>query len=658
MAFCKNCGAELLEDAATCPSCGSRLEETTSEQMQPQVETEAIPPEAATELISTDAPVMQPETTPLPFEDQTFTAETIPQKNNFGGKRIAIIAVACVLVLAIAATAVFFIVRASSPEYLVKTALSNTFNSLSVDNNKELFEHGSVTISSDLSKWDSALLGGELPMSFMMKLGMGGNEYTTLQLSATYNDETLVDLNLYETKKQISVQCDQLLSEVYGIDLTKAKDSLPNSEFAPDGAYPMDEKIYNSLLEQLNRTPSENHYAEQLMQILPRYSTLYLQAICEEGNPEKSTVDLTVGSDTFPTTAVTFTLDQNGIANVFTKLYTAFHEDEELRSLLNECLTGSYAANKIMGAQYSSVEDMMEKLYDNKAFEEKIKELRESDVVLTQVFYVAKSSKQLAAYDINFTKDGEPATVSLKLGEDLATSKCYSLSGVEEGESYELVYQISEDSDSAYESRLYAKIEDEEAFAVSYSLNRKNNRFILSIDADEETLSFSGSVEEKETTTELIFDEVSYNEVSVKVNLSILLNYNEAAPKAPEYKEILILSKTDIDSLVNDISEKAKESIAPLAELFGPGQVEPGDLIGEWVFAFEGFEDALSFTFAEDGTGAMSSYEESIPFEYSLSDGFVFITTSDGYTEEIPCSIVDGVLNLTIDGEVVSFVRK
>ena len=725
MSFCRNCGTQIPEGAGFCPNCGTRIEAHTppvhpvSDPLPPVESVEEIPgaePVAAATAIlanepTAETPVTEPSATipegdaipapePLtqpmdaqtpyapaydgptatiyaaqsgqysaPYGADTFAAEPAPaQKKKSGGKAVAAIIAACCAVAALA-VALLFIFKANSPEKLIATAFSRTANDLITQEDKDFFEHGSVTLSADLAKWDLDAMGvDEIPLAAAVKFCFGGTDYAAMSVDADYDGNDLLELSLYESKEQVVLTCDPLLSESYGTDVTKFKENLPKSVFAPGGVYDIGEDLYDALMQAGDQQLSEKDL-KAYSDIFGRYAQLLLKSACKEGNAKKEAADLTAGTETIKTTAVTLTLDGNALANVLTELYDTFVADDELRAHLTAFASGFDLGEQVSDGYYFSMEEALEELYNSRdEFEDAMQELRQSDIVMTPVFYVAKSNKHLAALRLSVDEDGETGEIKLVLGEDLRTAKYITFQVCEDSGAamVELTRYISEDTADTYRSKLVAKEYGESLLTAEYKLDRTKDLFTLTVDADGETIELSGTQKTTDNGSELTVQKITVDNMPLEIDLKLTVNRKEPTVKAPAYKEVLKLSEEDIDNLMTDVEENAyslAENCSDLIALFsGGGSVQAGDggdIVGDWGFAYEGFEDALYFVFYEDGTAIFGSYDEYYEYSYETYDGILYLTDPEyGYTEEYSYSVEGDTLYLEIEGEMMEFIRR
>lgn len=693
MSFCKNCGTELPDGAGFCPNCGSQTEAVIPDTPVPQEE-----PIPAADVISEPAPLSEAESSipaeegtelpavePLtrlsgeaePFtaaENDTFPTEAAPetapeQKKKSGGKAIAAIIAACCAVAALAAVLIF-VFRFGSPERLIATAISRTASGLITQEDKDFLEHGSLTVSADLNNWDLDTFGiDEIPLQAMVKLCLGGGDHTSAQLNAAYDGEELLDLYAYESRETAALRIEPLLPECYGTDLTKLKEKLPNSVFAPGGAYDIGEELYDVLMQSSEQGITEADL-KQITEVFGRYGQLLLKSACKEGGAKKTAAELTAGTETIRATAVTLTLDGNALANVATELYNTFAEDKELRDILTKY--AALAINSELLGDYASAEEAVESFYtealDREAFDDAMQELRGEDILLTPVFYVAKSNKHFAAFEMNVRMDGEGGDIRLILGEDLLTAKYSSFQIVGDGIDVELTRYVSEDTAEAYKTKLVAKEDGESVFTAEYEMDRTKGLFTITVDDGWDKVELSGTQSTQDKVTELAFNKITVANEPVTVDLRVTVNLDEPETKAPEYKDILDLSEAEMDSLVADVEENVEQLGNDFSDLIAafsgysdnpPAEYgEGGNIVGDWAFGIEGFEDALYFNFFEDGTGILGSYDEYQTFEYVTDGGMVYLTDEYGYTEIFAYTVEGDTLYMTIEGETMEFVRR
>lgn len=704
MAFCSECGTALPEGAAVCPSCGFAVpgNDTPTEAQQPaEALTQELPEEeapAVEETIPAVEPLTQPnagleeaaetlteaaETLPEAAEDAPLIAEEQPAKKR-SGRKIAVIIAACLAVAALIAV-IAFSVSANSPEKLITGSLARTVGDLT---QKEELKSGVVTVSTDLNKWEFATLGlNEVPLSADLRLFFERDKSLAVQANAILDEETLLDLTAYQTPEALAVKCDQLLPEVYGTDLTKLKENLPESIFAPDKSdYSLPETIYNQLMSYESR--NDQALQERFKTVYGKYFQLLIHAACEYGNAEKENKDLTVGEQTFKTTAITLTLDENALADVCTEVYNEFITDEELRTLLTEYAEGIAATDpNLLGDEYDSVEEAINDAYENELsqenFDKEMKKLRETDIELTPVFYVAKSNKHLAGLDVAYMVNGEEGDVSLKLGEDLAKSDCNSLIVTAEDLDLNITRYVTERSEAAYSEKTVVKQDGERVFSTQYDLNKEKDTWTLVLDPESEKITLSGTCKTQEDTTEFTVNKLAIGGNTLGIDLSVVYERNAAVPELPQYREILALTEDEADKVFYEVDDKLydiEERLGQAVEnAFGPLTYDPGvtlpadtdldvpdigaggDLIGAWSWKIEGVEDmgdVLCFTFNEDGTGALASYGEEQAFVYEIADGVVTVTTADGAMDVFSYSVVGESLYMDIAGQVLEFVKK
>lgn len=678
MAFCANCGAEIPENAKFCAACGTPVKEdlsryqesaapvTEQEPVAPVTEPEPITP--VTELESV-APITEVEPVAPITEMETAAPDTepaAPVKKRLL-PRIAILAAALVAIAAIV-IAVILSVKANSPENLITTAIARTVDSAFSEQTKDLLSKGSITISSDLGKWETDKLFGidELPLKLLMKLTFGGEEYAALQAKVDYDGENILDAILYETQTQIIMQCEQLLPDCYGIDIANLKDILQESVWASGNAYGLSKNVFNTLMQNSERRAQQYQETQsKLTESLDRYYLLLIKTACEKGNATTSGQKYTIDDETIATTAVSLSIDGDAMAEIMTVMYDAFTTDQELRSLFEEyfeAILSTYPSDPSMPSGKEIVDEMYEEMLSSEAFDEAMDAVRNSDILLEPVFYIAKSGKQLAAFELAVTAEGESGKLTLQLGDRLTASKCICLKLEGAMGAFSLTRTVQKDTKDAFESKVVCKASGIRIFTLECNWDKKAGDFSVGMDAVGIKLNLSGTLHVEKTSSELTISRIEAGGESVGIDLCIALNSDEPTMKVPAFKDVLTLSEQDIEQLgeaVSENMENLEEWVSENLPFLSSYSPIGGDdrLVGDWTLSDDGYKGLMDFSFAADGTGTFSTYgSEAGTFTYYTDETNIYFTTQ-GITEGFPYTLSDGTLYLTIGGDLCEFVR-
>ncbi|NLM83136.1 MAG: zinc ribbon domain-containing protein [Clostridiales bacterium] len=572
MKFCGSCGKEMSETARFCPSCGASAAPASDAAGAARQDENAAQPDFGA-APSKNAGPAKPDAGVKPFTGaaraagnaKPAEAKPVPggAKKKAPRKVFAIVAVIVVLAIALYIGAGAAL---NSPKALIGTSISNTLKSLRKSDEgavgllKNVANGGSIEISADLSEWD--ILRGSLPLSGRMKFySDAADKKFAAEMSLTYDGERPVDAALYASPDAIVLGSNSLLKNKYGVNLKKAASNLDKSVFAPDSGtdFALDEDIYAMLRAFFESFGEKNKDLEKnLTDLSNKYIELLIDVACKAGETEKESVTLEIGSEKVKTTAVTLTLDTEAMAEIVREMAKEAAKDKKLRSTAKDlaALGSGTAMFGYYGApDQDELEEEIDEFFDNLVDEaEEIAEEIESmgNFRLILEFYVAKDGKTLAAFSMKAREGSDIAfSLSLTLGKNLGTSEEISLRMNHGWYNVAVIYSVAENTKTDYAAKLTFQ-EGNSSQSIRITWSKSDGTYRVSGGG----VDLRGTLKQSGKKTTITVREVTINGRSMDIDLTVVLNESESVPSPGSYTDILTITETQIENLVEDVADR------------------------------------------------------------------------------------------------------
>ena len=532
MAFCSSCGAHLEDNEKFCHACGTPV------------------------ASGSQAPVQEPADVP-----PTVPEEPVPVKKRGKGMRIAIAAVAAVAVLAVVVTLVSALFSGGPVETVFK-AVAKTVEVTAEEGlpglMSNVLEGGSVEITSDLSKWENM---------DDMQMQIGAKLYSNLpkqMAAATVNLEyegAAIDAGLYAGKNSIALECDALFGEenVYGIDLSELEKNLPKSVLSPDAdtEFSLDEYTYEEILTTLSGGDMEKleELKKETVSFLKEYAEDIIKTLDKNAEIEQTSNTVSVGSSDIKTNQITITLDSKALAELVKVVGEKAQKDTELQQLVAEWLVAAKMDYMDMTSE-EYVEEIQEAFED---LDDAVEMIADSNVKITAAFDIGKSSKTLVACSIKVKSDDETVSVKLTLGENPSTSEEVKLVLDNGRHTVVLEYEVKEDTNKSYSSKLTASEDGYEELSASFNWDKSENTYRLTVSIPyTEEITLKGTLNQKGSTTTLTLDHLNADGESMDINATLVLNEKDSITM-PGYTDVLTLKESDFERIEETVMDNATD---------------------------------------------------------------------------------------------------
>jgi uncharacterized OB-fold protein len=551
--YCSKCGETISDGTNFCPKCGAAIEASS---FLPTDETASV--QTGTDGVQPAVPGAEAAKSP------SFK------------KKLFIILAAVVVALAVG-IAIFLLQAKKDPAVLIGTAVKNTANDVAATGVGGVLNGvcngGSIELNWDMEKLLNETTDSDIPLVLDLKAYLNGKtSQSLLQASVNYQGKTVASGSLFSSNKDLALQSDQLLPDVYGVNLETIKDKLPSSIFAPDSgsAYSLPESEYNSILTTCESIQKSQGLSDETNAVVQAYAAKLLHVLCSDAKTEMSSEKVSVGKSSVDTTAVTLTMDNQSMAKLLDEMNQYTQENKELRSLVEEYVA-LYAdastdlskdTEQLVDEYYSDLKDSMDRTAD--AYRTS-KESANTKLV----FYVSKSDEMLVKVDYSVTGSSK-RNGALLLGKNVATSPLIEFSFSDDNDQYDIAYAVDTNSDSIYSSKLTYKNSEEESDLV-FNWDKSNGTYTATVTPDSsdtsDTYELNGTLTSKDNLTTLGIDTVKMNGEEMNAGLKMILNKSDSIPTMPSYQEVVSLNEDEMNSLLSDISNRSQTLMNDLGDL-------------------------------------------------------------------------------------------
>ncbi len=488
--------------------------------------------------------------------------ESVQKKSKSKKKKHIIIGVAAVLVVALVAALVIWLVfnkDDQDPLDMVYAAFENTVDDVQGD--IEEFECGSFEVSLNLATLLETMYGypgvdGDVSLKLFADnsaglalvgaLGMGGSD--VLDAVAVVDDG------------YVAVLSEVLLGdEAYGITLDTFYESFDNSVFGPNGAYSlgMSAEEIREFLDSLSQSSAQSTAQteaiyEKQAAVVDSFGAALRESVSENATVEKSDETVTFGNKECKTTAVHVTFNSTGLYQVMYDVLDFLRTDANVRAFLEECAAYAYMSEDYYGEDpvddfYASLDDALLELEEYKdTFS-----ATEMNTVVT--FYINKAEKNLVGIKLALEAEGETVEMEFLAGptaEDLS-AVTFTVNGGGAGVS--AAYEVETNDKDTYEASL--KIRQSIFTLVSGNIHwdKKGGDFDVSLTIGGETLTLSGKLLEDENKTVFTLGSFSDGYTSYDLGITFTVTQSDEMPVIADYTDLLTLDEEEVSALLDDI---------------------------------------------------------------------------------------------------------
>lgn len=391
-----------------------------------------------------------------------------------------------------------------------------------------------------------------------------------LELNGTLM-ETSVTLKGYLNQTALAVQSDLLGNTVYGLDMSKLEQNYASSIFGdPDSMYYM-----GDLADLTGQIPATALPEEELEKALTKYVDVLKQAVSEQA--EATMTDREGGGKT-----LTFVVDTDDVKAVIRKLYDTAKTDTELRGLVDSLLK-TYAPE--------DREDMMEEYDDFFASPEDLNEFLttdENDAIRLTLAVLTDGEDKLetATLTVEYPfDDGKPGKIEViyDASAEGNTALTLNLDLPEEAgapfKSVTLRQTVVADTKTQWKAGYVLDVLTSEGPKVEMELlsvdyNKSSGDYTLVIAGgvpETDAVTVKGKLQFAKKSVSATLTEVSFADVTMKLDVRASISAVESVPAVPAYTEVLSLT----EGQMYDISATLMEHpLAALIFAFG-GEAEP-----------------------------------------------------------------------------------
>ena len=469
-------------------------------------------------------------------------------------------AIALVVVIALVASLIF-----STPLGLVGTGLKNSMKALEKNEVVSLVDGvlngGSIEIACDIEEFTENVMGygmGEGQVSAKLYTDL---ENTSMAVVAGLKDgkTNVMDLGVYVNDESIAVASEALLDkDAYGINLKKLPDNFNDSEFGPDGEYAIGFEFDESNEDMLKDAEA---LVKDTQNLVEDVAGVMLKAINKNSDVSKENSTLSFAGKKVKTTAVTVEMDHDQLYEVIATMVDYVGTDKDVEKYLENYLKYILMASG-QAADEDDVKDYIDEFYEG--LEDNAEDmldglkdmLEDAEVSVKITFHITKSGKQLVGIDAKVEVDGEKIKVSVSAGPNLKeiTEISYSVDmgyGAERGS-----YVVKTDDSKEFE----AKLEIGEYLTGKITLDKKDDSFKIEFTDDwDDTYGVKGTFKKSGGKIEANIGSVYAGEDKTKLNVDVIVDASDKMPSVPKYTDILTMDIDEMETVVEDIMEKAEE---------------------------------------------------------------------------------------------------
>jgi len=374
------------------------------------------------------------------------------------------------------------------------------------------------------------------------------------QLSAKFDSQTL-DANLFVSPEDYVVSSESILGDkAYGIALDKASENYPNSIFSDNGSeyyIDMSTDEYNSFIEFCNKYAEFTKTTDSVNDIIDDYKTTLLDCIKEYAVADRYKEN--------GITYVTMSFDNESITSILNELAEKLKNDEDAQKILYDF------ARLLSVEEKESVEAQLDKFIATE-MDDAINDIKTGDAIKIDV-KVGTVDKIVKSADVTINYDNTDVLIfNADISDDQNT---YSITS--DGETYELIYDKIENSNSLYSSKITLKYETDAMTVTLFKADINWNRDTSALEIDANVINDSytssnefmninikGSLDVTKNSFTLVVNQITVDEVALAdITVTLEVKASDSMPEIPAYQDILLISEDDMNTLVEEISINA-----------------------------------------------------------------------------------------------------
>lgn len=369
-------------------------------------------------------------------------------------------------------------------------------------------------------------------------------------LTGTLNlGSQVVDAALFVTENALMLKSDALLDQVYGIDLGKLAENLPNSVFAPDSgsAYALDQETLDSLTQ---TTPASAFTGAltvdpQFGEALEKYVEVIVKDITDNMEMAMNSQMVNVNGEEIDTSAVTVTIPTAAMTAVVTDVLTMAADDAELKDAIANVYDQAVAAGMVEGATDATGAETVAALWESlpQAKDEAVKSLTDSMAEVSVSMNTSKETENLIAASVIISMNQEPVVLSYFTNEDGSfTTVEMSASGESLMACY---YIVEENTDDAYAAVFMVTEGETEDMHIATTWNKVTGAYTFEMATPEQSTTVTGTIKTTDDSITITIETIDGQSVG---DMSVTLKANDSITAPASFTEIMTMSEEELNT--------------------------------------------------------------------------------------------------------------
>lgn len=474
-------------------------------------------------------------------------------------------------------------VALNTPEYVLSESITDAVDDLlereDISTLLEIFEQGSLEV--DYSQEEMVSFGGKVYFGLDKSQLYFENVNTTLYNYYEDGSNLTVSANAYLSEDMAYIENEKYLDGAYGIKFKKLSEQFENSIFYEDSefALPKEQReIIESFLDYYeNDFDALQKDSEKLRK---RYLKQLGKAIKEYGEFESETKNVKLNGEKSEKRVVSLKLDEDAVASIVEDVLDYIIEDEKFEEFvkthianLNELSSYDIGTSIDADDLYDQLIDYLEEIQDD------ADSIKKGNFEIEITVVTPKLSTKLLKLSVEVEDNGYDTSFELDFGEK----------GVKKSEYIELSvndnkvcsYEIKENSKDKFEVEFVTYNtyldETEKYLSVEYQLNKKSDKFSISVMQEElEVLLIKGKAEVDGNTvtfkpeecilkeeTEFYNSETYTYETKVietsyleNIDLVVIVSTKDKMPKPNKnFENVLEITEEKLKKILEDLEE-------------------------------------------------------------------------------------------------------
>lgn len=466
-----------------------------------------------------------------------------------------IIAVAAVVVAAAVLIAVFAGGAAASPLALVAKGAENTVAAIEASSTVTLMEdlitHGSMDVTADLAPITESAMGYAMDGQAKVSVYYSNKESLALTADVTLGVTPLLDAMLILDPQDIAVGSQALLGDkVYGVDLETLPSTFDSSVFSPNGAYSLG-MTAEEVMQIVDSLKAGEELPAEAEKVIKDFVAATAASVLKNSTVSEEKSSLAFAGESCKTTAVTVTMTAENLCAIAEDVLNYLNTNKELKTFLQERAAAAPEAAEVIDEFYDEVAAAAADLDETKA------EIMEANPVVNFTFHITEEGTYLVAVVMDITSAEGDISIEYLIGPDPGSPREVSFRTNIYGFENSFTYTVTVNDKDAYSAQLSAVAENETVLSGSLNWNRGTGALLAEVSADGETYSCSGTFAHTDEAETFTIRSVNDGYEDIPLGVTVTLNRTAQFPELPAYTDLLTMSQTEIDGLLDDLSAAA-----------------------------------------------------------------------------------------------------